>query len=395
MFDRLIAPLLPMSGRAPSLPQDRAGWIELGLAVASTWPTALALTSGALALLGLLETLLGGFSFLQAGSFPVVLALGMLAQVALGLLLTLVAALYPGSRRGLIVVFEVLWIVVLPLWGLGINLSLPVCDPCVDQNRALGMPGIIPLYAAYGVAALAYTASRARPHRLGNGVEFALSLALGVGVFTGLLLIVQFGGLAVLAVVFGFLGLPLLAPPVVTALFAGQLAVRAWRGGASPVGAGLAAAVGLAVVDVGAHVAVTGSPELFAGALSQTCGWTFSVLEPPPQDCHYLCTVAARGHPWLVRPVRLGRRRGQVIVVNRQLAVANAFEDLLHERWPRFGRAARAGYDRVGLPLSAWITHPVASDLVFLAMLPAQAGFEAVLWALDRDREARIDRMYR
>ena len=84
-----------------------------------------------------------------------------------------------------------------------------------------------------------------------------------------------------------------------------------------------------------------------------------------------------------------------MIVVNRQLAVANAFEDLLHERWPRFGRLARDGYDRVGLPISAWIVHPLASDFVFVAMLPAQAAFEVVLWALDRDREARIDRMYR
>lgn len=32
---------------------------------------------------------------------------------------------------------------------------------------------------------------------------------------------------------------------------------------------------------------------------------------------------------------------------------------------------------------------------MFVAMLPAQAAFEVVLWALDRDREARIDRMYR
>ncbi len=395
MFNELIAPLLPMSGRPPSLPQDRAGWIELALAVLSTWPTAMAITSGIGALFGLLEAAIGSVSFLVAGSFNLIFALGLFAQTALGLVLTLVAALYPGARKRLIVVFEVLWIVVLPLWGLGINLSLPVCDPCVDQNRALGMPGLVALYAAYVVAAGAYAASRALPRRLGNGAEFALSLALGVGVFTGLLLIVQFGGVAILAVVFGFIGLPLLAPHMVTALFVAQLAIRAWRGGSRPVGAGLAAAVGLAVVDVGAHVLITGSPELFAGALSQTCGWTFSVLEPPPQDCHYLCTVAARGHPWLVGPERLGRRRGKIIVVNRQLAVANAFEDLLHERWPRFGRAARTSYDRVGLPLSAWIRHPVASDLVFVAMLPAQAGFELFLRAFDRHPEARIDRMYR
>ena len=312
-----------------------------------------------------------------------------------GFLLIGIAALYPGARKGLIALFEVLWIVVLPLWGLGINLSLPACDPCVDQNRALGMPGLVAVYAVYGAAVVAYVASRWMPRRLSDVAEVALATVLGAGVLTGLLLVVQFGPVAAMALVFGMIGLPLLAPLVVTGLFVGQLLVRASRGGAVPTVVGVAASVGLAVVDVGAHVAITGSPELFAGAVSQTCGWTLSTLVPPPQDCHYLCTVAARGHPWLVRPLRYGRRRGHVIVVNRQLAVANAFEDLLHERWPRFGRAARDGYDRVGLPISAWITHPLASDLVFVAMLPAQAAFEAVLWALDRDCEARIDRMYR
>ena len=387
MFDALIAPLLPVSGKAPRLPEDRAGWVLLGLAVASTWPTSLAVVSGLGALVMLLP--------LPMGSFSALFVLLIVAQVGLGFLLTLVAALYPGARKGLIVVFETLWLGALPLWGLGINLSLPDCDPCVDQNRALGMPGLVAVYAVYGVAALAYVVSRAAPRRLGDAAEFALSTALGAGVLTGLLLVVQFGPIAALAVVFGMIGLPLLAPAVVTGLFVMQLLVRASRGGPVPTGLGVAAAAGLAVVDVGAHVALTGSPELFAGAVSQTCGWTLSTLVPPPQDCHYLCTVAARGHPWLVRPLRYGRRRGHVIVVNRQLAVANACEDLLHERWPRFGRLARDGYDRVGLPISAWIVHPLASDFVFVAMLPAQAAFEVVLWALDRDREARIDRMYR
>ena len=42
-----------------------------------------------------------------------------------------------------------------------------------------------------------------------------------------------------------------------------------------------------------------------------------------------LCTVALRGHEKLVRPTRMGLRRGERIVVNRQLCVANAFEQLL------------------------------------------------------------------
>jgi hypothetical protein len=131
---------------------------------------------------------------------------------------------------------------------------------------------------------------------------------------------------------------------------------------------------------------------------TEACGrdWTFATRMPPPQDCHYLCTVAARGHPWLVRPQRLGHRRGHPILVNRQLALANAFEDLLRERWPRFGRLCRLLYDRLAWPLSRQITHPLASDAIYLLMKPAEWLFALTLLILDPEEpEERIGRMYR
>jgi hypothetical protein len=113
-------------------------------------------------------------------------------------------------------------------------------------------------------------------------------------------------------------------------------------------------------------------------------------------DCHYLCTVAARGTPSLVRPERWGQRHGRPILVNRQLAVANAFEDLLHTRWPRVGHLARQVYDLVGLPVSRYITRPWMANAVFVAMKPFEWAFYATLLVLDRDDpESRIDRMYR
>ncbi len=82
--------------------------------------------------------------------------------------------------------------------------------------------------------------------------------------------------------------------------------------------------------------------------------------------------------------------------MNRQLAVANAFEDLLHARWPRFGAFARRAYDRLGLPVSRWICTRWMADLVYLAMKPAEWAFYLVLVLVDREcPEARIDRMYR
>lgn len=389
MIDRLIAPLLPVSGQAPRLPEDGPGWARLLLALASTWPTSMALVSGLFAIGQAIPGLMG------MGMFEVWFGLAIAGQILVGLLLMLVAALYPGGRGPILVLFDVLWLAIVPLWGLAIDLTLPACDACADQNRAVAFPGLLAIYAVHAIATIAYATSRAMPRRLSNPAETALAMGLTAGAITGLALTLQFAPLVPAGALFGFVGLPLVSAPVVTGLFASQLALRAWRSGTAPIGTGIAAMAGIAIVDATVHAAVTGSPGLYGGALSQTCGWTLSALEPPPQDCHYLCTVAARGHPWLVRPERLGQRRGHVIVVNRQLAVANAFEDLLHERWPAFGRAARRAYDRVGLPISAWIRHPLASDAVFVAMLPAQAGFELVLWALDRDPQARIDRMYR
>jgi hypothetical protein len=111
---------------------------------------------------------------------------------------------------------------------------------------------------------------------------------------------------------------------------------------------------------------------------------------------HYLCTVAAHGHPWLVRPERWGMRGGRPILVNRQLAVANAFEDLLHARWPRFGRRCRQLYDRCALPISRHVRHPLLCDAVYLLMKPCELGFGLVLLLLDPgDPEVRIQQMYR
>jgi hypothetical protein len=153
---------------------------------------------------------------------------------------------------------------------------------------------------------------------------------------------------------------------------------------------------------LGLHAAVhalwLGRPAAALDVLTRTCDYTLSQvpIEILPAHCHYLCTVAARGHGWLVRPERWGRRGGAPILVNRQLAIANAFEDLLHERWPRFGRLARRIYDRLGLPVSRYIRAAWLADVVYLAMKPAEWCFALALLLLDRrDPEARIDRMYR
>ena len=132
-------------------------------------------------------------------------------------------------------------------------------------------------------------------------------------------------------------------------------------------------------------------------AFTMTADWTFSAQIPPPPleySGHYLCTVAAGGHKKVVKPLRYGKRRGAVIVVNRQLCIANAFEELIHDISPRFHKRVRGFYDKHGYPLSKLITTPLRADIVYILMKPLEWVFLVTLYLLDTDPEKRISRQY-
>lgn len=139
------------------------------------------------------------------------------------------------------------------------------------------------------------------------------------------------------------------------------------------------------------------APDAVIRAFTQTSDWTLSQqISPPPVqiDTHYLCTVSLRGHRKLVRPTRYGIRRGERIVVNRQLCVANAFEQLIQERTPRFHRLVRHVYDTYGYPISRHIKTALAADVVYLIMKPLEWLFLAVLYLFDLKPENRIALQY-
>ena len=124
-------------------------------------------------------------------------------------------------------------------------------------------------------------------------------------------------------------------------------------------------------------------PHAFTKVFTDTTTWHFSQQQHPPfleHQGHYLCTVAARGHARIVRPVRFGHRRGSTILVTRQLLVANAFEQLLEEHCAALHRVVRKLYDRYGFPLSRHIMKPVHSDIVYICMKPAEYFFVIVLY---------------
>ena len=138
-------------------------------------------------------------------------------------------------------------------------------------------------------------------------------------------------------------------------------------------------------------------PDSMILAFTKTSDWILSTeISPPPVqfDTHYLCTVSLRGHRKLVRPIRYGIRKGERIVVNRQLCVANAFEQLLMEKTPLFHKAVRNFYDTYGYPISKHINHAWSADLVYLIMKPLEWIFLAVLYLFDQKPENRICSQY-
>ena len=138
-------------------------------------------------------------------------------------------------------------------------------------------------------------------------------------------------------------------------------------------------------------------PSAAVKAFTETSDWMLSQRISPPtvySDGHYLCTVAAGGHEKLEKPKRMGVRHGHRIVVNRQLCVANAFEQVLEERTPRFHRFVRHVYDTYGYPVAKHIRTPLAADITYLVMKPLEWIFLLVLYLTDRKPEDRIAKQY-
>lgn len=130
---------------------------------------------------------------------------------------------------------------------------------------------------------------------------------------------------------------------------------------------------------------------------TETSTWTLSQKTHPPfldHKGHYLCTIAVCGTPEVVKPLRLGKRHGHEIVVNRQLLIANAFEELIQENTPRLHKIIRNIYDKYGYPLSQKITLPENSNLVYRLMKPLEYIFLLALYLCCNKPEEKINKQY-
>ncbi len=138
-------------------------------------------------------------------------------------------------------------------------------------------------------------------------------------------------------------------------------------------------------------------PDSIIRAWTETADWTFSQKIPPQNiayDEHYLCTVAAGGHKKIVKPIRIGKRHGHQVIVNRQLCIANAFEQLLEERLPKTHRVIRNFYDKYGYPIAKHIKSPYIADIIWFLMKPLEWFFLITLYLFDVKPENRIAIQY-
>ena len=139
------------------------------------------------------------------------------------------------------------------------------------------------------------------------------------------------------------------------------------------------------------------APDSIIKAWTETSDWALSQRQAPPNlyyDEHYLCTVAAGGHRRIVKPLRKGVRHGHEVIVNRQLCIANAFEEVIQEKTPGFHKTVRTFYDKYGFPVAKLIRKKWQADLVYIMMKPLEWIFLLVLYSTDVHPENRIAVQY-
>ncbi len=131
---------------------------------------------------------------------------------------------------------------------------------------------------------------------------------------------------------------------------------------------------------------------------TETTTWHFSQETHPPylnHQGHYLCTVAACGTPKIVKPIRLGIRNGEEIIVNRQLLIANAFEDIIMKKYPKLHTVIRRNYDKYGYPLSKDINTKRKSNITYILMKPLEWIFLVFIYLNADKPEKLIEEQYK
>jgi len=142
-------------------------------------------------------------------------------------------------------------------------------------------------------------------------------------------------------------------------------------------------------------------PDSIIRAFTDTYKHGFSQLDYMCEnvECggHFLCSVAANGHKKIVSPTRLGERGGNKIMCNRQLLIANAFEELIEDELPQLHKFIRRNYNKVGNLIHRYyrvFNIKFIADFVYLIMKPLELFFLIALYTFDQNPENRIAKQY-
>jgi hypothetical protein len=143
-------------------------------------------------------------------------------------------------------------------------------------------------------------------------------------------------------------------------------------------------------------------PDSMIKAFTETYKHNFSKLDYECIDvvcgggC-YVFTAANYGHQKLVKPQRIGYLGTSKVICNRQVLVANAFEQLLQNRCQRIHAVLRQGYDAFGRHL---VNHPkfyknkYVASLMYLSLKPIEWMFLVVIYTVHRQPESLIHGQY-
>ncbi len=142
-------------------------------------------------------------------------------------------------------------------------------------------------------------------------------------------------------------------------------------------------------------------PDSMIRAFTETYRQGFSQLDYMCEnvECggHFLCSVAAKGHHNVVKPERYGERLGKPIICNRQLLVANAFEELIWEKAPRLHNIIRRNYNKVGDCIHKYyylFNNKYIADTIYILMKPLEYIFIFTLYTLMKNPENIIEMQY-
>jgi len=143
---------------------------------------------------------------------------------------------------------------------------------------------------------------------------------------------------------------------------------------------------------------------VFSWLAAYMAAWRFAVVQTldayaslptsPPSGC-YVATAAAQGHPWIVHswPVRCGER--QLRRVNLQLAYLKCGELAFRVLTPSWHAYIRRCYDRIGPPAARALRHPLAADLAYFGLKPAEWLVRLALGWLHPEAARLAKRLYR